>query len=287
MKMDEPPAAVDVLIVGCGYLGCRAAKLWIGQGRIVAALTRRRGDELRSLGIAPIVGNVLDPASLRHLPSAKTLLYAVGLDRSSGHSMREVYASGLNNVLTSPAEFGRILYISSTSVYGQTDDNWVDESSAMAPLEESGRIVLEAENALRAHRPDAIVLRFAGIYGPGRLLRQQAILRGESLGGDPEKWLNLIHVDDGAAAVLAAEQKAMPGELFNVADGEPVRRRDFYARLAELLNAPAIRFDDMQSSRQTHRRIGNQQIRNRLGVSLRYQSYREGLPSAVAAESGS
>lgn len=80
--------------------------------------------------------------------------------------------------------------------------------------------MLDAERLLKR----AIILRFAGIYGPGRLLRKQALMNGEPLVGDCEKWLNLIHRDDGADAILAAEAKAEPGSVFNIADGSPVSR---------------------------------------------------------------
>ena len=100
------------------------------------------------------------------------------------------------------------MYVSSTGVYGQCHGEEVDEESATEPVEESGRVVLEAERLLHQQLPEAVILRFAGIYGPGRLLRRQAIEAGEVLVGDPEKWLNLIHVADGAAAVHAAEESA-------------------------------------------------------------------------------
>jgi len=199
------------LVVGCGYLGRRVADLWTAAGRRVVALTRTRADSLREAGIEPLLGDVTDPASLNNLPAASTVLYAVGLDRSSGKSMAEVYVQGLKNVLDNLPPCDRFIYISSTSVYGQTDGSVVDESSPTEPLEDSGRIVLEAERVLRAKLPTAIILRFAGIYGPDRLLRKQALLKGEPLIGDAEKWLNLIEVRDGATAVLAAEERAPPG----------------------------------------------------------------------------
>jgi nucleoside-diphosphate-sugar epimerase len=240
-----PPADAqpECLIIGCGYLGRRVAARWTAAGRAVAALTRRNADTLRNLGVAPVVGDVLDPASLRGLPAAGTVLYTVGMGRGSGRSMREVSLDGLRHVLDTLPAPRRFVYVSSTGVYGQTDGSWVDESSPTEPTEESGRVVLDAERLLREKLPAAVVLRFAGIYGPGRLLRRQSLLKGEPLAGDPAKWLNLIHVDDGAGAVLAAEAHAAPGETYNVADDEPVSRRGFYTLLAELLYAPPARFE--------------------------------------------
>lgn len=269
------------LILGCGYLGRRVARLWMSGGQPIAALTRRNGDELRAMGIEPIQGDVLKPDSLRDLPQAETVLYAIGLDRASNRSMREVYVQGLGNVLDSLKHCRRFIHVSSTSVYGQSDGGIVDEQSPSQPLEESGQIVLEAERLLRQRRPDAIVLRFAGIYGPDRLLRRRAQLQsGEPIVGDPERWLNLIHVDDGARAILAAESRGLAGETYNIVDDEPATRRAFYTRLAELTGSPLPNFEG-GPERANNRRVSNTKARSALGWRPGYPSFREGLPTAL------
>lgn len=278
--MAPPP---DALVIGCGYLGRRVAALWRGRGRRVAALTRGRSAELGALGLVPVVGDVLDPASLRRLPEVPTVLYAVALDRSSGRSMREVYVTGLGNVLAALPRGDRFLYVSSTSVYGQTDGSEVDESSPTEPIEESGRVALDAETLLRTALPFAIVLRFAGIYGSNRLLRRQALLNGEPLVGDADKWLNLIHIADGARAVVAAEDRGRPGETYVVADDTPVRRRVFYSHLARLLGAPEARFEPHPPgvpAAEANRRVSNRKLRA-LGWVPQYPSYVEGLAASM------
>lgn len=268
---------VDVLIFGCGYLGRRAAARWLAAGKTVAALTRRNADALSAQGITPILGDVLDPATLRSLPRAGTVLYAIGLDRSAGRTMREVYVEGLSHVLESLPQPDRFLHVSSTSVYGQTDGDWVNEDAPTEPVEDSGKVVLEAERTLRAKLPEAIVLRFAGIYGPDRLLRKQALLKGEPLVGDCEKWLNLIHVADGVDAILAAEAKGSLGATFNIADGEPMSRRDFYTHWARMLDAPPAQFEHRAEPGAANRRIANRAARERLEWLPRHPSYRVGL----------
>src|SRR5207244_11681442 len=126
----------------------------------------------------------------------------------------------------------RVMYVSSSSGYGQCHGEEVDETAATAPLEESGQVVLAAEQLLWSRLPNAIVLRFGGIYGPGRLLRQKAVQAGEPIQADPDRWLNLIHVEDGASAVLAAEARAQSGAVYNICDDQPVRRREFLTLLA-------------------------------------------------------
>lgn len=270
------------LILGCGYLGSRVARAWLAAGRRVAALTRGRDEELARLGIEPIVGDVLDPDTLKQLPEASAVLYAIGFDRSTGRSMRDIYVKGLANAVRAIRCLGPFLFISSSSVYGQTDGSWVNEDSPTEPLETSGQVVLEAERTLRELRPDAIVLRFAGIYGPDRILRRQALLNGEPLVGDAEKWLNLIHVEDGASAILAAELRGQSGETYLIADNEPVRRRDFYTRSAELLGAPPAIFQiTAVSVVETNRRISNERAKRELEFAPRYPCYRDGLRACI------
>lgn len=267
------------LILGCGYLGRVVARHWLDQGHRVAALTRSRADELRAIGVEPILGDVTDSASLR-LPHVDTVLYGIGLDRSAGKSMRDVYVGGLINVLDKLPTPRRFIYISSTSVYGQAHGEWVDESSATEPPEENGRIVLECERILRDRLPEAIILRFAGIYGPGRLIRRASILgKGEPIATDPDGWLNLIHVEDGARAVVAASELAEPGATYNVADDQPVTRREFYSEMATLLEAPAPTFQAKKEP--TNRRISNRRMRSELGVELRYPNFHIGLRQAI------
>jgi nucleoside-diphosphate-sugar epimerase len=277
MASPAHPDPRPVLIIGCGYLGRRVVAPWRAAGRRVAALTRGRADELAALGVEPLIGDVLDPKSLQQLPEAATVLYAVGRDRAAGFSMREVYISGLGNVLNALPPPGRFLYISSTGVYGQTDGAVVDETSPAEPRDEAGRVALDAERLLRERLPAAVVLRFAGIYGPGRLLRRQAILNGEPLIGDAEKWLNLIHVEDGARAILAASERGRPGETYLIADDTPVRRRDFYTHLARELGAPPARFEPGTSAVEANRRVSNRKAREELSFTPRYPSYVEGL----------
>lgn len=275
------------LILGCGYLGQRLAACWRGSGERVFATTRKpaRLDELRQLGLEPLLCDVLDLSSLLLLPTVDTLVHCTALDRQSTVSMRQLYVDGLANVLASLPSTTRIVHVSSTSVYAQTAGEDVDEAALTEPVEGPGQVVLEAERLLRQRRPDAIVLRFAGIYGPGRLIRARDLQAGRLLAIDPDKWLNLIHVEDGARAIVAACERGELGMVYNVSDGTPVRRRDFYTTLAELLHADPPRFvpppEPIPAGETVNRRINNTRMRSRLGVMPNYPSYREGLLSSL------
>jgi nucleoside-diphosphate-sugar epimerase len=272
------------LIIGCGYLGRRLAGSWVAHGDTVFALTRtsEHAEEFRKSGLSPIVGDVTDQVSLAGLPPADTVLYSVGFDRRAGQTPRDVSVGGLENVLQHvPSDVRRLIYISSTSVYGQSDGSLVNEDSATEPREDSGRVVLEAEQLLRAWRPDAIVLRFAGIYGPDRLLRREALLKSSVPFAGPDKWLNLIHVEDGVEATLSAESRGVPGQTYNVVDDEPAPRRDFYTLLAELIGAPPPQFVEQEEPRSANRRVSNAKAKRELVWSPRFTTYREGLRAAV------
>ena len=165
------------LIVGCGYLGLRVARRWIAAGHAVAGLVRisAAAESLARESVRPIVADVTQPSTLRGLPAADTLLYAVGYDPAGGASRSAVYVDGLRAVLDAVSpEVRRVILISSTGVYAEQGGGWVDESSPCQPSRESGRALLAAEQALAAHRlgDRGIVLRLAGIYGPGRLPRR-------------------------------------------------------------------------------------------------------------------
>jgi nucleoside-diphosphate-sugar epimerase len=282
----------DRLIIGCGYLGQRLAQRWRAAGHRVFATTRSpdHAEAFRKQGLEPIVCDVLQPASLRALPAVDLAVHCVGFDRSSGHSMHAVYVDGLGQVLAALREgVARFFHVSSTGVYGQSGGEEVDEASATEPVDDSGRVVLAAEHLLRDRLPQAVIFRFAGIYGPGRLLaRAQALRAGQPLVGDGERWLNLIHVEDGAAVLQQAEERAQPGAIYNVCDDRPPRRREFYGRLADLLGAPPPSFEPLPpglpppARMRANRRILNRRIRQELQVELRYPCFEEGLPAALA-----
>ncbi len=183
------------------------------------------------------------------------------------------------------------LYISSTGVYGDAVGDWVDEDTPCLPLRDGGKACLAAEEALAAHPlgADSVVLRLAGIYGPGRIPRADALRKGEPIDAPAEGYLNLIHVDDAARTVLAVEQAVAPPRTYCVADGRPPLRRDYYAELARLFGAPAPRFvapaaDSPAAARAAaDKRISNARLLREIGVEFQYPSYREGLAAIVRA----
>jgi nucleoside-diphosphate-sugar epimerase len=282
------------LVIGCGYLGERVAQCWLAEGVPVTVLTRSasRAEQLSAAGFLTVIGDVLQPESLEQLPAVQTVLYAVGFDRSAGASKREVYVTGLQNVLTVlQGRCRKLLYVSSTSVYGQHDGELVDEMSPTEPTAEDGCICRDAEAVVQqffprdAHEiPGAVILRLAGLYGPGRLAaRLDKLRRGERLEGSAAAWLNLIHVDDAVQAVLAAEKFGRPGECYLICDDQPVRRGEYFAELTRQLGLPAPVFELPETntvpSPPLNKRCSNRRMHRELNVELRYPTFAEGLKS--------
>ena len=243
------------LVVGCGYLGERVARAWLAAGDRVLGVTRRpaRAAELAAAGIEPVVADVAaDAAWWTALPPLATVFWAVGFDRSGGGTHRDVHVTGLRRLLdglaaasrTGGAAPPRIILSSSTGVWGDEAGAVVDESTPPRPAREAGRALVEAEEVLRSHPlGPGVALRFAGLYGPDRLPRLDDLRAGRPIAADPDSWLNLLHVDDAARVVLLVAGAAAPAPLYVVSDGRPVRRRDWYGRLAALVGAPAPTWD--------------------------------------------
>lgn len=303
------------LIFGCGYLGERVAKLWRDAGDEVCAVTRSdaRATAWRTQGLATLVADVTRPETLANLPDADTVLFAVGFDRSVSNSIHEVYADGLKNVLAAlPSSVQQFIYISTTGVYGPADGEWVDEDTPPNPQRDGGRASLAAEELLRelsTHRTSphageepcrATILRFAGIYGPDRIPYLAKLRAGEPIAAPSEGWLNLIHVDDGARIVLAAEQAAKAhsssnnnalertaSEVYCVSDGNPVVRGDYYRQVAQQIGAEPPQFtapdpNSPAAARATaDKRISNRKLASDLNYQFQYPSYREGLAAIL------
>lgn len=280
-----------VLIVGCGYVGLPLGAELARLGHAVSGLRRTAdgAEELRAAGITPLVGDVTQPATLSALPGPfDWVINTVSSSKGGPDVYRAVYVEGTRNLLAWLARSGvqRFIHTSSTSVYPQTDGSEVTEDSPAQPRAETGRLLIEAETLLltaaRERGFPAMVLRVAGIYGPGRGHLFQQYLRDEArLSGDGSRWLNMIHRDDVVGAAIAALARGEPGRLYNVADDEPVTQRDFFSWLAHKLGKPLppVASEAESTPRKrgvTHKRVANRRLREELGYALKFPTFREG-----------
>ena len=286
------------LIFGAGYVGSRVARKWRDAGHRVTIVTRRmdRAEEFQREGYETLVADVTQPATLRHMPKADTVLFAVGFDRASGKSIENVYAGGIRNVLAGLlSKTDRLIYISTTGVYGPADREWVDEVTPPDPRREGGRASLEAELALAANLigKQSVILRLAGIYGPGRIPFLKELKAGEPIAAAATGWLNLIHVDDAAEVVGAASLLPQFNDgprVYCVSDGHPVQRGEYYGEVARQVGAAPPQFTEPEpgspraARAEANRRISNARMLADLRANLTYPDYRAGLASAVETQ---
>ncbi len=237
------------LIVGCGYLGQRVAHRWLQSGSTVFATTRSAANAqiLSAADIHPIIGDVTaadgSPERLQGLPEVDTVLWAVGFDKDANASYHDVHVGGLLRVLEQTPNNPRVIFISSTGVWGNEATDDVDESTPACPTREAGQVLLEAEATLGKHpKGPGVVLRLAGIYGPGRLPRVTDIRENKPIPADPDSWLNLIHVDDAVSVICDVSELPSPENLYVVSDTTPLRRKEWYSSLAEFTNSPPPRW---------------------------------------------
>lgn len=297
--MNRDAAAVAArpvrLVVGCGYLGERVAQRWLAAGSRVIGVTRSpaRAAVLAARGIEPLVGDVAagDTGWLAALPPLTTVFWAVGFDRRAAATPRDVHVLGLSRLLAAvgrPDPRPRVILSSSTGVWGNEAGDVVSESTPPSPERDAGHVLVEAERLLRdSPAGPGVSLRFAGLYGPGRLPRLDDLRAGTPLAGDPDSWLNLVHVDDAAAAVDTVAAARDPAPLYVVSDGRPVLRRDWYARLAELTGSPPPHWDPSTAPRRgADKRVDPTLLFTDLGFRPVHPDARVAVAALVAEQAG-
>lgn len=230
-----------VLLAGCGDLGLRVAKLLLHRGDEVWAL-RRTPPMDRADGIRWIGADLTQSQTLRQLPRDLTqLVYLPAPDRRDACTYGALFADGLRNLLVAEglAALQRVLLVSSSAVYGEHAGAWVDEDTVTAPLAFNGTLLRDVEQWLALQPVRSIVLRLAGIYGPGRLKLLERLRTGSvAVPRDTPHWANRVHVEDAAAAVAHLLQLADPLPLYLGVDDTPLPLHVLYDYLAELIDAP-------------------------------------------------
>lgn len=283
------------LIFGCGYLGKRIAKKWVAAGDRVYAVTRKAENvpQLESLGLTPLIGDVTNPESLANLPDAETVLVAVGMDRTQYSDIREVYVDGLRNVLSHLSDAtSHLIYVSSTGVYGDFGGRWIDETAPTNPTRDGGRACLEAEEMIAASRfgSSSTVLRFAGIYGPGRV-PTRALIESKQWNKLSAGFLNLIQADDGANVIQTVAAESPESQTFHVSDGNPPLRREYYQFIAEYLGVGEICWKESDRAPQnprsaSNKRVSNRKLLERYGIQFEFPDFKAGLTQALDVTTG-
>jgi len=215
-----------ILVVGCGDVGSEIARRLMIQGHEVAGV--RRSETPLPAGCRLVMADVTRPDTLKPLRDVAPdiLVYCVAADAHTDESYRSHYVDGLRNTLAAVRESSRlkhVFFISSTGVYGQQTDELLDEASPAIPADFSGERMLEAEALLSGY--PATILRFSGIYGPGRT-RMIQLARNPADWPARNGWTNRIHRDDGAAftvfLITQLAQGQVPAACYVVTDSQPV-----------------------------------------------------------------
>jgi nucleoside-diphosphate-sugar epimerase len=281
----NPPRA---LVAGCGDIGGRLAARLLDEGWFVHGL--RRDTRKLGAGILPVAGD-LQAARMPAEWPAQPLDYLVYCAAASSHDeagYRAAYIEGLQNVLGWLKQAGqqprRILFVSSSSVYGQSTGEWVDETSPVEPTGFSGQLMLQAEQVAHASGLPATVVRLTGIYGPGRERFVSQVRGGYRVARQPPLYGNRIHADDAAgllAFLLQADLAGQPLQACYIGvDDAPAPLDEVVDWLRERLGI--TRWSDSQSVRRTgSKRCSNARARA-LGWAPQYPSYREGYGQLLA-----
>ncbi len=273
-----------VLIAGCGDVGGALAKLLLSEHQVWGL---RRDVAKLPPGVIPIVGDLTRIESLE-LPAVDAVVFCAAAKRADERAYRAVYVDGLRGLLArmlcQQVPPMRILFTSSTSVYGQEDGSWVDETSPTEPNGYAGRVMLEAERLLLESGLPAVALRFAGIYGPGRERLLEAARLAPPSAAQSHVYGNRIHRDDCAGLLAHLLRLERPAPIYLGVDDAPASLAEVINHLRDLMRAASIPLETALHS-SWPQRGGNKRCSNRLvratGYSFRYPDYRAGYASLI------
>ena len=280
-----------ILIAGCGRIGQALGSRLAAGGAEVFGL-RRRPEGLPE-GITPIAADLEDPATLAEaLPTElDTVYYIVTPGSYDDDGYRRAFVDGLDNLAgvlrRHPAPPRRLVFVSSTAVYGQQDGEWIDEDSPTEPPRFSGQRLLAGE-AIAAEGPwEAVIARYGGIYSAER-----DMLIGKARRGEPclhHSYTNRIHAEDVVGSLIHFADPAVPAGIYLGVDDAPVTQCEVLDFIAAELGLPAP--PRAEGAGPDRRGVGSKRGDNRKlrasGYVLRYPTYREGYRAILTGSAAS
>lgn len=279
---------MTILLAGCGDLGTEAGLRFAAAGHRVVGW--RRSPEKLPAEIEGVAAD-LRARDLPAVPADTTaVVVAVAAESPSEAAYRAAYVDGLAHVLDALARDGvtphRVLFVSSTAIYGDAGGGWVDESTTPAPEGFSGRILREAEelllSRLRGSGSAPIALRLGGIYGPGRTRLIDQVRSGTAVIPDQPRPTNRIHRDDAAAAIVhLATMEAVPAPVYVGVDNDPAELGDVLRFLSSEMGYPEPPVGPAGEARGGNKRCGNALLRG-TGFAFTYPTFREGYREVLA-----
>ena len=273
-----------VVFAGCGFLGEAAAGLFFKSGWQVLGLcaTPETAARLTSLPFSVRVVDISKPfVAPEGWSNPDALIHCASSGGGDVVGYRAVYRDGLKNLITAFAP-ARVIFTGSTSVYDQQNGEIVNESSPTEPLRETAQILLEAESV--ALGAGGIVARLGGIYGPGRSMFLRKFAEGSAvLEAGGERFINLIHRDDAALALLHLADSQVPSGVYNVCDSHSPTQRELYGWVSDFFKRPMPPegpLDPLRKRGLNNKRVSNQKLCE-AGWAPAFPSFREALPSLV------
>jgi nucleoside-diphosphate-sugar epimerase len=273
-----------ILFLGCGDIAKRVAARLSDSNHQMVGLRRSK---LATHGIQMHAGDCCDPLVVNTLIDSAFDVVVVTMTpterseagyRQSYYRSMEVLLASINQSQHKPP---LVIFVSSTSVYGQNNGEWVDETSATEPTSFSGRVLLEAESLLRQSGVPHCIVRFSGIYGPGRIRLIERVKNGVS--GVVNNWTNRIHSEDCAnflqRLILIDSSLRMP--LYLATDSMPALSGDVEHHISELLAQEATREISPPSRIDSGKRCSNQRVLNS-GFNFKFCDYRAGYRSLIS-----
>ncbi|WP_104118625.1 NAD-dependent epimerase/dehydratase family protein [Arthrobacter sp. B1805] len=276
---------MTVLIAGCGDLGTEVGLRLAARGERVVGW-RRSADRLPDAieGVSADLTRALPPIPR---DTDVVVVATAAADRSEA-AYRSAYVDATRNVLDALERDGvrprRLLFVSSTAVYGDFDGGWVTEQSPAESAAPTARLIREAEQLLLGRSDRAIVLRLSGIYGPGRTRLIDQVTGGTAVLPTEPQWTNRIHRDDAAGAIVHLVMDVDdPAPIYLGSDRLPVDLGEVLQFLARELDLPEPPRGGTASTRGGARRVDSSLLRS-TGFSFAYPTYREGYRAVLAGQ---
>ncbi len=281
-----------ILIIGCGDIALRVAALLRPRHRVLGLIRDpAKAAQLRAAGIVPVIGDLDAPTSLGRLAGLADCVLHFAPPPNKGR--RDPRTGHLLNALTKGEILPqRLVYISTSGVYGDCGGSWVDETRTPRPSTDRARRRVDAERQIRAfgRRSGAIVsiLRVPGIYAAGRLPEARIRAGLPALLAAEDGYTNHVHADDLARAAVAALYRGRNGRVYNVVDDDRLRMADYFDAVADHLGLPRPpRLPREQAAQQLSaamlsfmdesRRLSNLRARKALRWVPRYPTVADGI----------
>jgi nucleoside-diphosphate-sugar epimerase len=274
-----------ILIAGCGYVGQATADLFHAAGWDVEGWTASE-ESAAALSAKPYPACQVDISNhdqvAEHPGTFDAVIHCASSRGGGVEFYRQIYLNGARNLLDRFAET-KLLFTSSTSVYGQCDGSWVTEESETKPARDTGRVLLETEKLVLERR--GTVVRLAGIYGPGRSALLYKFLAGTAIiDQERDRFVNQVHRDDIASAIFfLVTRETQRTQIYNVVDDQPMLQTECYRWLAQRLDRPLPPIGKSTGLRKrgnSNKRVSNARLRS-LGWTPQYPTFVDAMEKSI------